>query len=615
MNETAAREEKGKNLKGGEDDAFLKLLEESLNPPKEGEIVKGRIVKITPQEVYVDIGAKSEGVSPRIEFKDPNLQPGQEVYVYVESIDGRDGRTIVSKHKADFLMAWDKIKAAYQNNETIDAKVLRQVKGGLIVDVFGVDAFLPGSQIDIKKVKSIPSFVGKNIKVKVIKLNRARKNIVVSRREVIEEELEKSRQLLMSIKPGDIIEGTVKTITDFGAFVDIGGIDGLIHISDLSWQKIDHPSKVVSPGQKVKVKVLEVDPENLKLSLSLKHLQPHPWEKVKEKYPIGAKVTGIVRKIVEYGAFVELEPGVEGLVHITEMRWGKPPNHPSELVKEGDRVEVVVLNVDVEKQRISLGMKQAVPDPWSLIEEKYPIGSIVKGTVKDFTNFGAYVEIEDGIDGFLHVSNISWTQRFKSPQEALRKGQRLRLKVLSIDRRNRVLDLGLKQMRPNPWDEIARRIPPGTHLKATVTDISERGLTVEIDRGLQGFVPQFQLEKRGDPRNNYNVGDELNLQVLRVEPQKKRVLLSEREYYRTKEKEEMARYRPEPARIYLGEILKAELEKLEELRKGLLSEETEEEAEEEVKTEAKAEEEKASDESTKEEEKQQEPGAEEKKEG
>lgn len=582
MSDIGAMEDKEKNMKGGEEEAFLKLLEESLNPPKEGEIVKGKIVKVTPQEVYVDIGAKSEGVSPRVEFKDPNIEPGQEVYVYVESIDGRDGRTIVSKHKADFLMAWDRIKEAYQNNETIDAKVLRQVKGGLIVDIFGVDAFLPGSQIDVKKVKSIPSFVGKNIKVKVIKLNRARKNIVVSRKEVIEEEMEKNRQVLLSIKPGDIIEGTVKTITDFGAFVDIGGIDGLIHISDLSWYKIDHPSRVVSPGERVKVKVLEVDPENFKLSLSLKHLTPHPWESVKKKYPIGSKVTGIVKKVVDYGAFVELEPGIEGLVHISEMTWGKLPDKPSDIVSEGDRVEVVVLNVDVEKQRISLGMKQAVPDPWSLIEEKYPVGSIVKGVVRDFGNFGAYIEIEDGIEGFLHVADISWTQRFTHPQEALRKGQRLRLKVLNIDRRNRFLELGLKQLRRNPWDEISRRIPPGTHLKATVVGTSEKGLTIEIDKGLQGFVPQSHLEKRGDPRENYNIGEELNLQVLRVEPQRKRIILSEREYYRTKEKEELARYRPEPAKINLGEILQAELEKLEELRAGESeSEEAEGEAQEE----------------------------------
>jgi len=325
---------------------------------------------------------------------------------------------------------------------------------------------------------------------------------------------------------------------------------------------------VVKPGEKVKVKVLDVDPQTMKLSLSLKHLQPHPWEKIVQKYPIGSKVTGIVRKIVDYGAFIEIEPGVEGLVHISEMVWGRPPQHPSEIIKEGERVEVVVLNIDLEKQRISLGMKQAKPDPWSLIEEKYPVGSSVKGVVKDFGNFGAYIEIEDGIEGFLHVADISWTQRISSPQEALRKGQRLRLKVLNIDKRNRFLELGLKQLRANPWDEIARRIPPGTHIKATILDVGERGIIVEVDKGLEGFVPQSHLHKRGDISENYKVGEELNLQVMRVESQRKRILLSEREYFRSKEREEIARYRPEPVRVNLGEVLKAELEKLEELKLG-----------------------------------------------
>ena len=554
--------------RGGDEEEYVKLLLEAINPPKEGEIVRGVVVKVTPQEVYVDIGSKSEGVAPRLEFKGPDIKPGQIVHVYVESIDGKDGRTIISKHKADFLIAWDRIKEAYQNNKTVNAKVLRQVKGGLIVDVFGVDAFLPGSQLDVRKVKSIPSFVGKTIPVKVIKLNRARKNIVVSRKEVLEEEMERTRQKFMELKSGDIIEGIIKNLTDFGAFVDIGGVDGLIHISDLSWQKVDHPSQVVKPGDQVKMKVLEVDPQTMKLSLSLKHLQPHPWEKIAQKYPIGSKVTGIVRKIVDYGAFIEIEPGVEGLVHISEMVWGRPPQHPGEIIKEGDRVEVVVLNIDLEKQRISLGMKQAKPDPWSLIEEKYPVGSSVKGVVKDFGNFGAYIEIEDGIEGFLHVADISWTQRISSPQEALRKGQRLRLKVLNIDKRNRFLELGLKQLRPNPWDEIARRIPPGTHIKATILEVGERGITVEVDKGLEGFVPQSHLHKRGDISENYKEGGELNLQVMRVESQRKRILLSEREYYKSKEREEIARYRPEPVRVNLGEVLKAELEKLEELKMG-----------------------------------------------
>ncbi len=558
--------EEPKNLKGGDELGFVELLEEKLNPPKEGEIVKGTIVKVVQDEVYIDIGAKSEGVAPKSEFKEEELEPGKEVFVYIDALDGRDGRTIVSKHKADFLRAWDKIKEAYQSNQTIEAKVLRTVKGGLMVEVFGVNAFLPGSQLDLTRVKNIPSYVGKTIPVKVIKINKARKNIVVSRREVLLEEQEKLRQKLMEIRPGDVIEGVVKNVTDFGAFVDIGGIDGLIYISELSWTKIGHPSEVVKPGDKVKVKVLEVDPENMKISLSLKLLQPHPWEKVKEKYPVGTTVRGTVKKIIDYGIFVELEPGIEGFVHISEMKWGKPPRHPSEVVKEGARVDVVVLNVDIEKQRISLGMKQAQPDPWALIEEKYPVGSIVKGVVKEFENYGAYIELEDGIEGFLHVADISWTQKFAKPEEALRKGQKLRLKVLKIDKKKRLLDLGLKHLSPNPWDEIEAKIPPGTHLKAPIKQITDKGVVVEVDKGLDGFVAVSHLQKKGDPAKNYQVGEELNLQVMKIEPKRKRILLSEREYYRAKEKEEVARYKPEPAKINLGEILQAELQRIEELK-------------------------------------------------
>jgi len=575
MSGEKVEENKGKQMKGGEEENFLELMENSINPPQEGEIVEGVVVKVTPQEVYIDIGSKSEGVAPRIEFKNATLKPGDKVSVYVESIDGKDGRTVVSKHKADFMIAWDKIRDAYQENATIKAKVLRQVKGGLIVDIYGVDAFLPGSQIDVKKVKSIPAFVGKEIEVKVIKINKARKNIVVSRKEVIEEETERIQQRLMEIKKGDILEGIVKNITEFGVFVDVGGVDGLVHISDLAWHKVSHPKDIVSVGEKIKKKVLEVEPENLKLSLSLKHLTPHPFEEVAKKYPIGTKVKGTVKKIVDYGAFVELEPGVEGLVHISEMVWGKQPPHPSSVVKEGEKVDVVVLNIDIEKQRISLGMKQAKPDPWSLIEEKYPIGSVVRGKVKEFGNFGAYIEIEDGIEGFLHVGDISWTTRFSSPQEALRVNQRLKLKVLNIDKRKRLLELGLKQLRTNPWEEIERRIPPRTHLKAPIREVTERGVVVEVDRGLEGFVPQSHLWKRGDPRTNYSENEELNLSVLRIEPKRKRILLSEKEYYKEKEKEEIARYRPEPVRINLGEVLKSEIEKLEELKSGKSEEEEE----------------------------------------
>lgn len=553
------------------DDELLRLINESLDIPKEGTIRKGVVVKVTPQEVYVDIGSKSEGVAPIVEFKDTNLKPGDEIYVYVESLDGPGGRTIVSKHKADFILAWDKIKEAYQNNQTVTGKVQRQVKGGLMVEVFGVSAFLPGSQIDIKRVKSISSFVGKEIKVKVIKINRARKNIVVSRKEVIEEEREKLREKLFELKEGQVVKCKVKSIQDFGVFCDVEGfenIDAMIPLSELSWVRIKSPEEVVKVGDEIEAQVIGVDKMNLKITLSLKQLQPHPWEKVKEKYPIGSKVTGKVKKIVDYGFFVELEPGVEGLVHISEMKWGKPPAHPSEMVKEGDKVDLVVLNVEVEKQRISLGMKQAQPDPWSVVDEKYPVGSVTKGTVKDFTDYGALIELEEGIEGFLHVGDISWTQRFKSPKDALRIGQRTKVKILNIDKKDRYIELGIKQLYPNPWEDIMKKIPPNTDLTATVKEVSQRGVLVQVDEGLEGYIPASQLYKKGDPRENYKEGDVLKLKVLKVEPHRKRVLLSERDFYKAQEKVDVEKYKSQPAKINLGEILKMELEKLKELKEG-----------------------------------------------
>ncbi len=574
---------------GGDEQDFLKLVEASLQIPKEGEIVKGRVAKITGNEVFIDIGGKSEGVASLHEFRNSDIKEGDEVYVYVEALEGRNGRTIVSKQKADFLLAWDQIKAVYDNNETVEAKVVRQVKGGLIVEIFGVDAFLPGSHIDVRKVKSISSFVGRTIPVKVIKINKARKNIVVSRREVLEEQMERAREWLRHLKPGDVLEGTVKNITDFGVFVRVNnpdepevGIDGLVHISDLAWHKVRDPHEVVQIGDRVKVQVLDVDPQNLKLSLSMKHLQPHPWERLRERYPVGSKIKGRVTRIMDYGVFVEVEPGIEGLVHISEMTWGKPPNHPSDLVKVGDEVEVVVLNVDVEKQRLSLGMKQAKPDPWSMIEEKYPKGSVVKGTVVDFGNFGAYIEIEDGIEGFLHVADISWTKKFTRPQEALRKGQKVRLKVMGFDKRNRILELSLKDLQPNPWDEIVRRLPPGSEIKTRILSLNEHGAVVEVTEGLEGFVPRSHLARKGNPVEMYEVGEEINVKVLRIEPQRKRVLLSEREYVQAKEKADMARYRPEPARISLGELLQPELERLKALMETQEAEEASSETPEET---------------------------------
>lgn len=569
---------------------FGELLERSLRQLKEGDLVEGTVVKVTEKEVYVDVGAKSEGVVPLSEFKE-EVKPGDKVTVYIESVDGRGGRTIISKHKADFTLAWDKIHEAYTENKTVTARVLSQVKGGLLVEVFGVNAFLPGSQVDIRRVRNFARWVGQEIPVKIIKVNKARKNIVVSRREVLEEEREQARERLKELRPGEVLKGVVKHLTDFGAFVDLGFVDGLIHLSDLSWERVSHPSQVVKVGQEVEVKVLSVDVDRMRVSLSLKHLQPHPWEKVAEKYPVGSKVVGVVKKILDHGAIVELEPGVEGFVHINELKWGRPPRHPSQVIQEGERHEFVILYVDIENQRISLGLKQAQGDPWAQIEEKYPVGSIVRGTVKELTNTGAFLEFEGGIEGFLHVGNLSWTQRFSNPGEALRVGQKLRVMVIKVDSRERILEVSLKHTRPNPWDKIKEQLPEGTVVELPITQIGERGIVVQIEEGLEGFVPRSHLVHRDDPHQHYQVGQTLRLQVMKIEPDRKRILLSERELHRRireeerrKEKEEIraVQSRLEPVRLNLGEILRSELEKVRALQEGL----DEEEEEEETSTEA-----------------------------
>jgi small subunit ribosomal protein S1 len=539
----------------------------SFREIKEGDIIEGKVLKITEREVFIDIGAKSEGVCPLSEFKDPNeIRKGSQVYVYVEEVEGKDGFIVLSKSKADFILAWDKIKNVYDENRTVNAKVIRKVKGGLVVDIFGVDAFLPGSHIDIKLVKNFSQWVGKEVPVKILKINKLRKNIVVSRKAAIEEEIQKKKERIeKEFKVGDIVEAEVKNITNSAVFVDVNGIDGTVPIHELSTRKIKHPSEVVSIGDKMKFKIIGIDIENLKLILSLKALLPSIWEEIEKKYPLGERVRGKVKKILDYGILVELEPEIIGFVHLSEMSWKKSIRHPSEIVKEGMYVDAIVLDIDKEKGKISLGMKQTQPDPWSYVEEKFPVGSVVRGVVKGFDNFGAFVEIEEGIEGYLHIADISWTRRFHSPTEALKIGQRLKLRVNEIDKKNRMIYLSLKHLRPNPWEEIKRRLTPSTCLKAIITEVSPRGITVEVDKGLEGFVPANHLLRKENLNEAYKVGEEINLKVMKVEPQKKRVLLSEKEYEKLMEKKELEKFikkDEEPTRIQLGEVLKGELEKL-----------------------------------------------------
>ncbi len=539
----------------------------SVRQIKEGDIIEGKILKITEREVFIDIGGKSEGVCPLSEFKNPEeIKKGSSVYVYVEEVEGEDGFTILSKHKAEFILAWDKIKSIYDENRTINARVVKKVKGGLIVDVFGVDAFLPGSQIDVKLVKNFSQWVGKEIPVKIIKINKLRKNIVVSRKAAIEEEIAKKREKIeKEFKIGDIVEAEIKNITNSAVFVDVNGIDGIVSIQELSNRKIKHPKEVVSIGEKTRFKIIGIDLENLTLHLSLKALLPSIWEELEKKYPLGEKVRGKVKKILDYGILVELEPEIVGFVHLSEMSWKKSIKHPSEIVKEGMYVDAIVLDIDKEKGKISLGMKQTQPDPWSSVEEKFPVGSIVRGIVKGFDNFGAFVELEEGIEGYLHIADISWTRRFHKPEEALKIGQKLKLKVIEVDKKNRILHLSLKHLRPDPWEEIKKRLSLVGFIKAPITEITSRGIVVEVDKGLEGFVPANHLSRKGNINEVYHIGEEIALKVMKVEPQKKRVLLSEKEYEKFMEKKEIEKFikkTEEPVRIQLGEILKGELEKL-----------------------------------------------------
>jgi small subunit ribosomal protein S1 len=542
-----------------------KLLLQTFKTVKEGDLVKGKILKVTDREVFVDIGAKAEGVCPLEEFKKEDaLEPGKEVVFYVDDPDGVDGFIVLSKHKADFLMAWDDIKNAHENNDTVKAKVIKRVRGGLSTLVFGVEAFLPASQIDVRPVRNIAHFVGKDIDVKIIKVNKERKNIVVSRKAHIEEEIAKKKKIIEeNYNIGDIVEGEVKSISNIGVVLDLGEVEGFVPLSELSKRRIKNPKEVVKPGEKVSAKVIDKKPDRLRLVLSIKETLPDVWEDIDKKYPIGKRVKGVVAKILPYGILIRLDDDIVGFCHISELTWKKNIRNPAEVVKEGQVVEALVLDIDKDKNRIALGVKHTQPDPWTYVEDRFPRGSVVKGKVIGFDNFGAIIELEDGIEGYLHTSDISWTRRFTKPEEALRLGQTLRLKVLNIDKKSRIITLSLKHLRPDPWKEIMKRLTPDTTLKAPILSVEERGVVVEVDKGLEGFIPASHLSKKGNPKENYKEGQEINLKVLKVEPQRKRILLSEREYDRIMQKKEIAKYISEgPARINLGELLKAELEKI-----------------------------------------------------
>lgn len=499
---------------------------------QEGAIVPGTIIKRLPNAVLVDIGLKAEGILPLEEFRNPDeAVEGREVRVYIEVLEDKDGFPVISKKKADFQLAWETIKQKSEQGEPLNATVLRRVKGGMAVDVLGLDAFLPGSQVDMRPVANLDALVGKSFEVKILSVNWHKKNIVVSRRALLEERQEAlRRELLSKLNAGDVIEGTVKTITEFGAFIDIGGVDALMHISDLAWVKVVHPSEVVQKGEKLKVKVLSVDLNTGRITVGLKQLTPHPWEKVEKKYQIGSRVKGRVTTLAEYGAFVELEKGIEGLIHISEMSWTKTIHHPAQILSVDQEVEAVVLNIDKENRRISLGLKQTMPDPWSLIEERYQVGQRVTGKVKGLKDFGAFVELEEGIEGLIHNVDLSWTKKVKHPREVLKKGQAVETIILEIDKENRRIALGLKQTQEDPFYRLSQEIKEGDVIKTRILDIPKPGVVVGLKYGIEGFVPLSQLVRAADrkAKESYQIGEELELKVLRVDINNRRVILSEK---------------------------------------------------------------------------------------
>lgn len=513
-------------------DQLVNLYEQTMSDFVEGEVVVGKVLAVSEKEVAVDIGFKSEGVIPIDEFNRPEeIQVGDDIEVYLDNVEDSEGQLVLSKRKADFLRMWERVLDVYKKDETIEGTCVRRIKGGMVVDLNGVDAFLPGSQIDVKPIRDFDALIGRTMEFKIVKVNEARKNIVVSHRVLIEEGMKEQRQqILENLEKGQILEGNVKNITDFGVFIDLGGVDGLLHINDLSWGRVGHPSEVVSLDEKIKVQVLDFNEAKDRISLGLKQLMPHPWDNVKDKYKEGDVIKGKVVNISDYGAFIELEKGVEGLIHISEMSWTQHIKHPSKILSLGEIVEAKILNIDHEERKVSLGLKQLEPDPWEDIEAKYPLDSKQKGIVRNLTNFGAFVELEEGVDGLIHISDLSWTKKVRHPGEVLKKGDEVEVMVLNIDKDNRRISLGYKQTMENPWDTFADKYKPDTKTKGKIVRMIEKGVIVELPEEVDGFVPLSQLQKQGirKPGDAYQVGDDLDLVVIEFNEDNKKIILSEK---------------------------------------------------------------------------------------
>ena len=540
-------EEKNSATAGGANE-FETLFEESLRTVKPGGVVKGRVVGITSTHVLIDVGYKSEGGIPIQEFSDRhgNLQVkvGDEVDVFFDSPEGENGGIVLSRQRAENIKLWEEIEKAYNEGLGIEGRIVGKVKGGFRVDV-GVPGFLPGSHVDIRPSRNLDRFIGTTDRFVILKYNRARGNVVVSRRALLEKERDSlKKEILKVLEEGVILEGTVKNITGYGAFVDLGGIDGILHISDMSWGRINHPTEVVHVGEKLKVVVLKFDPEKERISLGIKQLTPDPWHTVAEKYPVGSRVQGKVISLMDYGAFVELESGIEGLIHISEMSWTKKVSHPSKILQVGQTVEVVVLNVDPSHRRISLGLKQVMANPWESAKEKYPVGSVVKGPVRNITDFGIFVGIEEGIDGLVHISDLHWSKKIKHPSELYKKGDLVEARVLGVNVENERFSLGIKQLTPDPWKVIAERYPAGSKVKGQVTSVPDFGVFVRIDEGVEGLihVSQLSVERIDKPSSLYKVGDEVEAEVINIDVNERKIGLSIRALRKTEERQEMENY-------------------------------------------------------------------------
>ncbi len=525
---------------------LAKLYDESFRDFTEGEIITGTIVGFAGDNVVIDVGFKSDGTIPKSDFSSTeDLTIGAKVDVVIESVEDDEGNLVLSKKRADFLKVWAEIIKAYENETILTGKILKRIKGGMVVDLMGIEAFLPGSQIDIRPVRDFDAFVGRTMDFKIVKINIPTENVVVSHKALIEETISDQRkEILEKLEKGQILEGIVKAITDFGVFVDLGGVDGLIHITDLSWGRINHPSEVVKLDEKIKVVVTDFDKEKKRISLSLKQLVPHPWENIDEKYKVGDKVSGRVVSLTDYGAFIEIEKGIEGLIHISEMSWTQHISHPSQFVSMGQVVEAVILSLDKNEKKISLGMKQLTPDPWQELMKKYPIGSKHVGTVRNLTNFGVFVELEPGIDGLVHISDLSWTKKVRHPGEIVKKGEKLEVVVLSIDADQRKISLGHKQVEDNPWDNFESLYSVGTKVRGKVVRIIEKGVIAELPEGVDGFVPATQLStaKIKNLSFNFPVGTELDLIVIEFNKDKKRIVLSSLAALKEKSDEEIEEY-------------------------------------------------------------------------